>query len=258
MIRILISLTAALCLWGTSARAQGGGTSAPDVPDVSDVTGLAAEDYLRLELPPLKTLLENARQNPVVSLYETRRKEEEHALKTERRSWLQYFKLTANYQYGRTNSYAWLTDANLLPVDQYSNRSQNFYNLGATLSIPLDGVIDRRNRIKRQKLKIQETQYEVERWHDEQSLKIIEAYTTALEKLSIMKVKVEAATLAAGQYKVAENDFVNGKIDAAQLSRLKSIETTALSEYEQTRSALNNAILQLEVLSRTRIVNVSR
>lgn len=60
---------------------------------------------------------------------------------------------------------------------------------------------------------------------------------------------------ARAQYAVSETDFVNGSIDAQMLSRQKSIENTAIREYEQTRAALNSALLRLEVLTSTRIIN---
>ena len=43
--------------------------------------------------------------------------------------------------------------------------------------------------------------------------------------------------------------------DAQTLSRQKSIESSAVREYEQTRSLLNKALLQLEVLSKTPIIS---
>ena len=61
--------------------------------------------------------------------------------------------------------------------------------------------------------------------------------------------------LASAQYKIAESDFINGKIDAADLSARKSVESDAIVNYAQTKASLNMYLLQLEVLSNTKIIN---
>ena len=230
-------------------------TTAKAQINVSNVTKLTMEDYLALELPALGTLLENAKQNPTVEFYDTKTEEEKSVLKSERRSWLTYIKLNATYQYGHMNDNSVLYDANIPVYNQFRGKEQSWYNVGASLSLPLSEIFDRRNRIRRQRLKIKETELEVGRWHDDQSLKIIDAYTAAIQNLSMLKARAEAVTLAQAQYKISEADFINGKLDAQTLSRQKNIESQAVADYEQTKSQLNKALLRLEVLSRTKIIN---
>lgn len=222
---------------------------------------LSAEDYMQMKLPPLHVLLENARRSPQVSYYASNKEQEERQLKTIRRNWMRYIKLNANYSYGSTNTY--YDNFNYddqqgqnTPVYAYSasGREQSWYNLGVSLSLPLDEIFDRRNRIKRQKEKINSIQWEVDRWYDDLSLKIIDAYTAAGENLSILQSVTEAMITAKAQYKISEADFINGAIDAQTLSRQRNIQNVAIREYEQTRSNLNNALLRLEVLSHTRII----
>lgn len=52
---------------------------------------------------------------------------------------------------------------------------------------PLDEIFNRRNKIKQQKKRIENTQYDLDRWYDELRMKIIDAYTTAVEQLSILR-----------------------------------------------------------------------
>lgn len=222
----------------------------------SSLMQLSAQDYLAMKLPPLHVLLENARQSPQVSFYASNKEQEERQLKTIRRTWLKYIKLNANYNYGSTNTYNdnYTDLENPIYVYSASGREQSWYNLGASLSIPLDEIFDRRNRIKRQKEKINSIQFEVDRWYDDLSLKIIDAYTSAVENLSVLQSMTEAMITAKAQYKVSEADFINGVIDAQTLSRQRNIQNVSIREYEQTRSSLNNALLRLEVLSHTQII----
>ena len=59
-----------------------------------------------------------------------------------------------------------------------------WYNVGIVLRVPLDQLFDRRNRIRRQHLKIEETRTERELWFDEQKLRLIELYAKTQEMLN--------------------------------------------------------------------------
>ena len=89
-------------------------------------------------------------------------------------------------------------------------------------------------------------QYDLDRWYDELRMKIIDAYTTAVEQLSILRSAAEAKITSEAQYRMTEVDFVKGKLDAQTLSRQKSLENSATREYEQVRRNLNDALLRLE------------
>lgn len=220
-----------------------------------NIAEMTPEDYMGMKLPTLSELYEAAKNCGAVKYYNTRKLEELSNLKSEKRNWLQYIRVFTSYQYGILGMTSTLSSTNSDDfINQSSGRAQNWYNAGASISIPLDDIFDRRNRIKRQRYRVEQTEYEIEKWHDEQKLKIAEAYSNALEALSSLKMKAEAATIATGQYKVSEQDFLNGRIDAAQLSRQKNIESSTVAEYEKTRAALNKAILQLEILANVQII----
>lgn len=211
--------------------------------------------YLNLQLPTLEVLFENAKSSAAVDLYQVRMEEEASALKTEKRSWLKYFKFSSSYQWGVMGINSAFSDTDTPLFYQYSGSRQNWYNIGVSLSIPFDDFFDRNNRIYRQQLKTKSTQVEMEKWHDEQKLKIIDMYTKAVKELSVLRLKAESLSFANAQFDLSQQDFLNGNIEAGDLSQIKRIQMDALESYEQTRSELNKALLQLEVLSKTKILN---
>ena len=227
-------------------------------PDPADMAHMTADDYLTMELPPLGVLIDNSRQTAQMQYYNTAIDEAKTELKTERRNWLKYFRATGNYQYGQMNWLSTLSGSDAvdpLPVaPTYQGKEQSYWNVGGVVSIPLNDLFDRRNRVKNKKLAVEAAELNVERWQDELSLKIIDAYTTVLQNLSMIKTQAEAVTLAIAQYKITEADFMNGKIDAVTLSRQKNIQSATVREYEQTRASLNNALLRLEIMSHTKII----
>lgn len=217
---------------------------------------MTTNDYIRIQLPPLHVLMENARaHSPQVNVYAATKELEERELKTVRRSWLKYFKLNAGYSYGSTDVISEQYYNNQYPIIQnVTGQEQSWWNVGANVSFPLDEIFNRRNRIKQQQKKIESIQYEVDRWYDDICLKIIDSYTAAVQYLSLLESASASMVTAQAQYEFSKTDFINGKIDAQTLSRQKSIENTARREYEQTRAALNKALLELEVLSKTPII----
>lgn len=219
------------------------------------IESLSPDDYLKLQLPPLEVLFENAKNSAAVDFYTVKMEEEASALKTEKRSWLKYFRVGSTYQWGLMGINSSFSDINTPLFYQYSGSRQNWYNIGATLSIPLDDFFDRGNRITRQELKTKATRVEMEKWHDEQKLRIIEKYTKAVKELSVLKLKAESLSFANARFELAQQDFMNGNIQAGELSQVKSIQMNALEAYEQTRAELNMALLQLEVLAKTKILN---
>ena len=258
LLPVLMCLPALLRAQAAAAQQPGGSlAAAPAREEYNDLARMSAETYMNLHLPPLYELLENARaQSPQVNQFASKKEQEEREIKTLRRSWLKNIKLNAQYSYGSTdvNSLMYY-DKNLPVVQNVTGTTQAWWTVGAGISLPLDEIFNRRNRIKQQRKRLESIEYEMNSWYDEICLKIIEAYTSAVENLSLLETSARSMVAAKAQYVAAEADFVNGKIDAQTLSRQKSIESSTIREYEQTRSQLNKALLQLEVLSKTPIIS---
>lgn len=219
------------------------------------IEALSPNDYLNLRLPPLEVLFENAKNSPAVELYNVRMEEQASALKTEKRSWLKYFRFGSTYQWGLMGINSSFSDTHTPLFYQYSGAKQHWYNIGVSVSVPFDDFFDRGNRITRQELKTKATRVEMEKWHDEQKLRIIQMYTQAIKELSVLKLKAESLSFANTRFELAQQDFLNGKLEAGSLSQIKDTQMDALESYEQTRSELNRALLELEILAKTKILN---
>lgn len=244
-----------LLLGALAATAQGNSSDLEF--EFSDLQRLAPDDYIGLQLPPLHQLLENARHTPQVEYYDKAVEIQQRELKNVRRNWQHYFKLNANYSYGSSDTYNQNYQDNITQIwtTTTTGREQSFWNVGASFSLPIDEIFNRRNKIKQQKRRIEQVELDTERWLEEQRIKIIQQYTLAVQQLSILRSAAEAMVTAQAQYRMTESDFINGKMDAQTLSRQKNIENVAIREYEQVRSTLNNALLTLEVLTRTPIIS---
>lgn len=211
-------------------------------------------DLLNLNLPPLQTLLDGANKSSMVEFYEYRMEGEELTLKTEKRRWLGYFSGFATYQYGvmGLNNYSNVADD--LPIYQYTASAQIWYNAGAAIRISLDELFDRRNRIRRQQLKINETMKEKEMWYDEQKREIIRLYYEAQKTLNTLKYAVENYNLANTQYEMAQGDYIRGNSTMHSLATSKGMQVQTFLQMEEIKASLNIFIGQLEIISKTKIL----
>lgn len=223
-----------------------------------NLAAMTPQDYIDLQLPPLQTLLDNARTSPQMAFYESNVDMERRELKTVRREWMTYLKFNGSYNYGSSDIYNQTYIDNGVPVVNNSGRRQNYWNVGGSVSIPLSGILNRRNKIKQQKMRLEQVEHDLDRSFDELRLKIIETYSTVIEQLSSLQSVTEAMTMAQTNYAGAETDFLNGKLDMQSLARQKSIEASAIRAYEEVRRALNSALLQLEVFTNTPIISRRR
>ena len=214
------------------------------------------EDFLNLKLPPIDSLFEGAKKSPMIEFYAYRSEIQELNLKTERRSWLQYFSIAATYQYGVVGMNTFTEfGANYPIVYQNSGGEQIWYNVAASFRVPLDNLFDRRNRIKSQQLKIKETIKERELWYNDQKEKIVQLYFRAQEILSNLKLYVEMAAISEAQFQVAQKDFIMGAISIQALNVAKNSQVLSASQLEQFKSTLTSSIMQLEIISSTKILN---
>lgn len=214
------------------------------------------ENLLSLDLPSLETLFEGAKRSSMVEFYGYRMEGQELALKTEKRKWLEYFNFFGTYQYGVMGMNSYTNLGNNFPmVFQSSGGEQIWYNFGASVSIPLDKIFDRRNRIKLQQLKLKETLKERDMWYDNQKVKIIELYTKAQELLGNLKYVIEQNILAETQYEISQKDYIMGAITAQDLNTSKGQQVQAFMQLEKVKAELKSSILQLELLSSVKIIN---
>lgn len=221
---------------------------------------MRAQDSFRqlsqLKLPPIEELFKSAMNNPMVQFYELKMEGEELLLKTEKRKWLEYFNLVGTYQYGVMGLNSFTDLGSDFPlIYQYSGTEQVWYNGGIALRLPLDRLFDRNNRIRRQKLKIQETLKERDLWYDDQKSKIIETYFKAQEMLNNLQSVNEEYTIATNHFEDAQRDYVIGKMTSHDLNVAKTAQVKAKMQMEQVISMLNTALMKLEILSNTKIIN---
>ena len=161
----------------------------------------------------------------------------------EKRSWWNYIRLNGNYSYGRYNIIGNASDE-FTPMYQTTMSSAQH---GASFGITLGDLFNRPLKLKDYRYQIEQLQYTQEGVMEERRLKVLEAYNAVTEQLATIKAKAETAALYNAQMKISENNII-----ALSLERAR--RTGAVTNYEQSRVALHNSIVLLEMLTNVKVI----
>ena len=208
----------------------------------------------KMELPPLSVFLDAVSENATVKKAQSQIAQVKNEYRLEKREWWNYFRLNANYAFGRFNT---INENSETFVDWYQSTSvgtRHTFNLGASFSIGLGDIFNRPIKLKDYRYKIEQLQYAQDEVMEDRKLKILEAYNAVTEQLATIKAKAETAALYNAQIKISEYNFVQGKITITELAVERARRSGAVTIYEQARVALHNSIILLEMLTNVKII----
>lgn len=158
------------------------------------------------------------------------------------------------YSYGRYNMLSNNSDEFTPMYQTTMSSAQHNFNVGASITVPLGGFVNRKLRNKSYKYSVDQIKYSMDEVMEERKLKVLEAYNAVTEQLATIKAKAESAALYNAQMKISENNFIQGSIDIISLSLERGRRSTAVVQYEQSRVALHNSIILLEMLTNVKII----
>lgn len=206
------------------------------------------KDYSSLILPPIDSLFLSLESNPNIKAQDYRILEQESVIKSQKREWINYLRFSSSYQYGYQGAES-LVQGYLIPAYyQTAQNAQNLYHVGVSLTIPFGDVIDRGNKVKKEKIRLGQIQAEKEISLNEQKFIIIELYNKANEQLNTYKNIVEAKSYAELKTRISQKDFINGIINIDELTETKKSESDVISNFEKAKSELIIALMKLEII----------
>lgn len=210
---------------------------------------MTIEQYKNFKLPPLQTLLENALSSTQVEISNTDVEIAQYDLKLEKRRWMSYLSARAGYNYGILGTYVDHETESQPLTTTYSGSSQSSWSVGANLSIPIHDLVNRGIMVKRQRKLLEQSQYNKTLTENMIKTEVVDLYFNILAALKVVKLRAETLVLYDVNYKISENDFINGKVSPQDLATLKYSQQKAIEEYETLRAGLNTMLYKLELLT---------
>lgn len=217
-------------------------------------------DDITKRLPPLRVLIDSAGYNSPSLRYEDLKADYYYYEQiSSAREWLEALSLNVDMNLGKWDY--WDKDE-ITRVDRYysSQSIRDNYAIGFYVRMPIATLVDRRNRIKKQKkwIEISLTQKEINRRFIQE--RVIDVYNDLVSSQNRIRIYNDYQTFTMMQMQMAQNEFLNGEITTAEYTRLKEIQTRGAVEYQQVIAEFNKGYQILEVITgiRFNLINVLR
>ena len=219
-----------------------------------DNSNLADINYTDFKLPPLAVLFENAKSNPTVELAEKERQIQHALVNKERLFPLTFFHTQSSYSYGNTSSTASITDVTTPIYSTYLQNTNSFWNVGASVNIPIESLFDMGARVKRAKLAEDRAEIQKEQAYEILKQQIATLYVDITNKLVSLKTSAENAAAYKGSGLLSEQEFKSGNQSVQTYAYEKQRESGAIQEYQNLQSQITTNILILEIITHTPII----
>lgn len=205
-------------------------------------------------LPPLAVLFENAKANPDILLLAKEQQIAQAEVEKQKRHIFSYIQGHASYGYGKADMWGNNSSTYSPVLYQYQGSEQSYWNIGASLSIPVEDILDLKAAVRRKRLEVDRIQIQKDAAFDQLKLRIASLWIKITNDLVLLKTASENAAIYQGAGALNQEEFVKGNMSIEQFASTKQEENTAVATYQNLQTQITTDILTLELLTHTPII----
>jgi outer membrane protein TolC len=206
----------------------------------------------------LAVLFENAKATPQVMSLQKAQEIAEAEVAKQKRHIFSYVNGHASYGYGKTDMWGQgQSETSYLIVKQYQGSEQSYWNVGVSLAVPLEDILDLTAAVKRKKLEVDQAIYNKDMVYDQLKLQIAGLFTKITNDLIRLKTASENAAIYQGAGALNLEDFHNGNMTIEDFAWTKTREDAAVTSYQNLQTQIITDILTLEIITHTPILTNS-
>jgi len=214
-------------------------------------------NFSEFHLPPLAILFENAKANPQILSLEKAREIAQAEVAKQKRHIFSYVRAHASVSYGIGDSWGTSENAYSPMLTQYQGTKSNYWNLGASLSLPLEDILDLTASVKRKKMEVDQAILAKDVAYDQLKLQIATLFVKITNNLVTLKTLGEAAAAYQGAGALNREEFEDGNMSIEAYASVKMYESGQVSSYQGLQTTITTDILTLEILTHTPIITNS-
>ena len=215
-------------------------------------------NFSEFHLPPLAVLFENAKATPQVMSLQKAQEIAEAEVAKQRRHIFSYINGHASYGYGKTDMWGQgQNEASYMILKQYQGSEQSYWNVGVSLAVPLEDILDLSASVRRKKLEVDQAIYAKDHAYDQLKLQIASLFTKITNDLVTLKTASESAAIYQAAGALNLEDFHNGNKDIEDFANTKGEEDGAVATYQNMQTQIITDILTLEIITHTPILTNS-
>lgn len=214
-------------------------------------------NFSEFHLPPLSVLLENAKSTPQIMSLEKARQIAQAEVAKQKRHIFTYLSAHGSYSYGKGDMWGNTSGAYSPMVMQYQGTESNYWNVGVSLNLPLEDILDLTAAVKRKKLEVDQAVIAKDIAYDQLKLQISSLFIKITNNLVTLKTYGEAAAAYQGAGALDREDFENGNMGIAEYAHTKMYESGQVAGYQSLQTEITTDIITLEILTHTPIITNS-
>lgn len=214
-------------------------------------------NFSEFHLPPLAILFENAKANPQILSLEKARQLAQAEVAKQKRHIFSYLRAHASVSYGKGDNWGTSENAYSPMLMQYQGTETNYWNVGASLNLPLEDILDLTASVKRKKMEVDQAVLAKDIAFDQLKLQIATLFVKITNDLITLKTAGEAAAAYQGAGALNLEDFENGNQEISSYAMDKQRELATVQSYQSMQTSITTDIITLEILTHTPIITNS-
>ena len=113
-------------------------------------------NFSEFKLPPLAVLFENAKANPKILTLAKAQEIAEAEVAKQKRHIFSYVNGHGSYSYGKTDMWGNNSSTYSTMIYQFQGSTQNYWNIGVSVAVPLEDILDLGASVKRKRLEVEQ------------------------------------------------------------------------------------------------------
>lgn len=253
MIKYLFTIAiSSLCLTASAQSADDSGISAGffDSSQEKDI------NFSEFKLPPLSVLFENAKSNPNILQIAKLQEIAQAEVAKQKKHIFSYISGNASASYGLSDIWSGSqgTGYGTGMVWQPHASEQQYWNVGVSVSVPLEDILDLGPSVKRKRLEVENIQIQKDIAYDNLKLQIVTLYIKITNNLVALKTAGESAAAYQGASSLNEVEFHHGNMEIESYANTGEHSMGVVSAYQSLLTQITTDIVTLEILTHTPII----
>ena len=139
-------------------------------------------------------------------------------------------------------------------VWQPHSSEQSYWNVGVSVSVPLEDILDLGPSVKRKRLEVENIQIQKDIAYDQLKLQIVTLYIKITNNLTALKTAGESAAAYQGASSLNEVEFHHGNMEIEAYANTGEHSMGVVSSYQALLTEITTDIVTLEILTHTPII----
>lgn len=139
-------------------------------------------------------------------------------------------------------------------IYQFQGSEQNYWNVGVSVNVPLEDILDLGQSVKRKRLLVEDAQLKKDAAYDQLKLEIATLYIRITNNLNALKTASVSAAIYQGANSLEEVEFHQGNMSITDYAYSGLRGQSAVSTYQSLLTQITVDIVTLEILTHTPIL----